>query len=118
MLDIIASTPNAVIVTGDIHASAVADVHRGDAIVASELVGTSISSTFTEEFIDLFESAAQSAGAKMADARHRGYVCCTVTPASLTAEYRFVESTAAATSPISTGSTWVIDAGTPGVRPG
>jgi alkaline phosphatase D len=118
VLDILAATSNAVIVTGDIHASAVADVRRGEEVVAVELVGTSISSSFPEEFVALFESAAQTGGAKMADARHRGYVRCTATPESLTAEYRFVESTATPTSPVSTASTWVIDAGTPGVRQG
>jgi hypothetical protein len=81
-------------------------------------VGTSISSSFPEEFVALFESAAQGGGAKMADARHRGYVRCTATSASLTAEYRFVESTTTPTSPVSTVSTWVIDAGTAGVRQG
>ena len=119
VLDILAGTPNAVIVTGDIHASAVADVRRGDEIVAVELVGTSISSTFPEEFIDLFEAAAQTAGAKMADARHRGYVCVhgdrrRRSPPSTGSSSRRL----APTSPVSTASTWVIDAGTPGVRAG
>jgi alkaline phosphatase D len=118
VLDILGETSNTVIITGDIHASAVGEVRRGDEIVAVELVGTSISSTFPEEFIALFEGAAQTGGAKMADARHRGYVRCTATPASLTAEYRVVESTAVPSSPVSTASTWVIDAGTPGVRAG
>ena len=118
VLDILAGTQNAVIVTGDIHASAVADVRRGDEIVAVELVGTSISSTFPEEFVELFEGAAQTGGAHMADARHRGYVSCTATATSLTAEYRIVESTLTATSPVSTASTWVIDAGSAGVHAG
>ena len=74
------------------------------------------STTFPEEFVAIFESAAQRSGALMADAHHRGYVRCSVTPESLTAEYRNVESTATPDSPVSTGSTWVVDAGTRGVR--
>jgi len=116
VLDVLSGTSNPVIVTGDIHASAVADIRQGDAVVAVELVGTSISSTFPAEFIDLFESAAEASGAKMADAAHRGYVRCTVTPDSFLAEYRVVESALAATSPVSTSSSWMIEAGVPGVR--
>jgi alkaline phosphatase D len=116
VLDILAATANPVVITGDIHASAVADVRRGEDVVAVEFVGTSISSSFPAGFIELFESGARSVGAKMADALHRGYVRCTVTPASFLAEYRVVESVAEATSPVSTASSWLVDAGTPGVR--
>lgn len=115
-LDILAGTANPVIITGDIHASAVADVRRGDDIVAVEFVGTSISSSFPAQFVDLFEAAAETTGARMADAQHRGYVRCTVTPDSFLAEYRVVESVTAPTSPVSTSSSWVVQAGRPGVR--
>jgi alkaline phosphatase D len=116
VLSLVADTENVVIVTGDIHASAVAEIQRGGEVVAVEFVGTSISSSFPVELVDIFEAGARSIGAKMADARHRGYVRCTVTPDSFTAEYRTVESVATATSPVITGSAWVVDAGTPGVR--
>jgi alkaline phosphatase D len=116
VLDVLAETTNPVVITGDIHASAVADLRRGEEVIGAELVGTSISSTFPEEFIDIFEAAAQTAGAKMADARHRGYVRCRVTPESLVADYRVVESTAQPASPVSTASSWIVEAGTPGVR--
>jgi alkaline phosphatase D len=116
MLDLLARTRNPVIITGDIHASAVADVRRGDSVAAVELIGTSISSGFPDALIDFFESAAIANGALMADARHRGYVRCRVTPDLLTADYRVVESAMVPTSPISTTSSFVITAGQPGVR--
>jgi len=116
VLDLLARTRNPVIITGDIHASAVADVKQGDSVVAVEFVGTSISSGFPDAFIDFFESAAATTGVLMADARHRGYVRCRLTPESFISDYRIVESALVDTSPISTASSFVITAGQPGVR--
>jgi phosphodiesterase/alkaline phosphatase D-like protein len=53
----------------------------------------------------------------MVDAHHNGYVLCELTPDTFTARYRVVEGTATETSPVSTLSSWVISAGTPGVSP-
>jgi alkaline phosphatase D len=52
----------------------------------------------------------------MADARHRGYVRCRLTPDSFTSDYRIVESAAVPSSPVSTASSFVITAGQPGVK--
>ena len=117
ILEVLAETANPVIVTGDIHASAIGDVRRGDEVIAVEIVGTSITSLFTEAFADLFEAAAEAAGALMADARHRGYVRCEVTPETFRADFRNVDTIAEPTSPVTTASSWVIEAGTPGVQP-
>jgi alkaline phosphatase D len=116
VLEVLARTRNPVIITGDIHASAVADVRKDDSVVAVEFVGTSVSSSFPATLVSFFESAATASGALMADARHRGYVRCNVTPTSFTADYRVVESTTAPSSPISTASSFVVTAGRPGVR--
>ena len=117
MLDVIAETRNPVIITGDIHASAVGDVRRGDDVVAVELVGPAMSSTFPAQFADLFEAAGDAAGAAMVDAKHNGYVLCEVTPDRFRADYRFVSTTAEPKATVSTASSWQIAAGTPGVRP-
>lgn len=117
LLEVLNVTANPVVITGDIHASAVADFKLGEEIVGSELVGTSVTSQFPEVLIDIFEAAAESSGAKMADARSRGYVLCEVTTDELTAHYRVVESIKTETSPVTTSSSWVIAAGTPGIRP-
>jgi alkaline phosphatase D len=117
MLEVLARSSNPVVITGDIHASAVGDIELDDAIVASELVGTSMTSEFPADLAPFFESAAVAAGAQMADATHRGYVVCDVTPTTFRADYRIVESVLVPQSPISTSSSWQITAGTPGVTP-
>jgi alkaline phosphatase D len=117
MLEVLARTANPVVITGDIHASAVGDIHLDDEVVGVELIGTSISSTFPADLAPFFENAAVEAGALMADATHRGYVVCEVTPETFRADYRVVESTLVESSPVSTSSSWEITAGTPGVRP-
>jgi alkaline phosphatase D len=117
MLDVLATTKNPVIVTGDIHASAVGDVRRGDDIVAVELVGPAMSSTFPAQYAALFEAAGEAAGAAMVDAVHNGYVVCELTADRFRADYRFVSTTAEETATVSTASSWQIAAGTPGVKP-
>ena len=116
VLDVLAQTANPVIITGDIHASAVANVRKEADIVAAELVGTSISSEFPAALADFFESSATTMGALMADARHRGYVRCSLTPTTFTADYRVVDSVESAESPVSTLASFALDAGTRGVR--
>jgi alkaline phosphatase D len=116
VLDVLAKTTNPVIITGDIHASAVGHVRHGGDVIATEFVGTSVSSEFPGGYAELFEIAAESAGALMADAQHRGYVRCVVTPKTFTADYRVVESVATPESPVSTASSFVVDAGTAAAR--
>jgi len=117
MLEVLGRSTNPVVITGDIHASAVGDIRLDDGVVGVELVGTSISSEFPADLAPFFESAAVAAGAQMADATHRGYVVCELTAERLRADYRIVESALVASSPVSTSSSWEITAGTPGVRP-
>lgn len=117
MLEVLGRSSNPVVITGDIHASAVGDLRLDDAIVGTELVGTSLSSEFPIDLAAFFEGAARDAGAHMADAVHRGYTVCEVTPSTFRADYRIVESVLVPSSPISTSSSWQITAGTPGVTP-
>jgi alkaline phosphatase D len=117
MLDVLARASNPVVITGDIHASAIADLHHGGQVIGTELVGTSMTSTIPDALATFFESAAADAGAKMADARHHGYVVCEVTVDTLRADYRVVSTTLEPTSTIATSSSWQIAAGTPGVQP-
>ena len=122
MLDVLAETPNPIVITGDIHASVVADFRRDadddtSPVLGTELVGTSISSEFPADLAPVFEAAAEQGGAVMADAIHRGYVVVECTPERLRADYRVVESVAVPVSPVSTSTSWVVEAGTPGVQP-
>ncbi|MEA3055362.1 MAG: alkaline phosphatase, partial [Actinomycetota bacterium] len=116
MLDVLVRTSNPVVVTGDIHASAVSDVKRGDAVVTSELVGASMTSSLSAGLDVLFEAAAAASGAKFADAHHHGYVMCDVSLDALRADYRIVSTTTEPTATIATSSSWEIAAGAPGIR--
>lgn len=110
---------NPVVVTGDIHASGVGDLvgEVGDQPVGTEFVGTSISSTFTPDLIDLAEAVIGGLPhVRWFDARHRGYVSCEVTPDAFRASYRIVDALQP-DSPVTTARTWVVDAGSPGARP-
>ncbi|MEJ7584381.1 MAG: alkaline phosphatase D family protein [Acidimicrobiales bacterium] len=113
-----ADLANPVVITGDVHASGVGDVSTGEPgapVLATEFVGTSISSTFPPELIDA--AAALIGGlpqVKWFNARERGYVVCDLTPDTFKATYRVVSSIAEPGADISTVTTWRVQAGTPG----
>ena len=117
LLDGIAASgrKNVVVVTGDIHLSAVADLvaTAGAAPVATELVGTSISSGALlpeqlESAINLFPAL------RYINAHQRGWVRNEVTRAGWTAEYRVVSDVKAADSAVRTDATFTIAPTTPG----
>ena len=106
---------NVVVVTGDIHLSAVADLATtpGAAPVATELVGTSISSGALlpeqlESAINLFPAL------KYINAHQRGWVRNEITRDGWTAEYRVVTDVRVAGSPVQTDATFTIAPTTPG----
>lgn len=51
------------------------------------------------------------------EGRHRGYTLCEVTPERWRAGFRIVDTLTDPNSAVRTASSWVVDAGTPGVRP-
>jgi alkaline phosphatase D len=108
---------NAVVITGDIHASGVGDLideAPGAQPVGTELVGTSISSSFTPELADIAEQLIRALPhVRWANTRQRGYVACDVTSSQLVARYRMVESVLQPSSPIATASTWTVLTGHP-----
>ncbi|MGH9260144.1 MAG: alkaline phosphatase D family protein, partial [Acidimicrobiales bacterium] len=114
---------NPVIITGDIHASGVGVVtdDPDDAATPSlvpELVGTSISSVFPEDLVALVDvAAAASPSIRYVEPRQRGYVVCELTPAALRADFRYVSTTVSPQAEVSTGATWVVNAGDPEPRP-
>ena len=108
---------NPVVITGDIHLSAVGtiDVEPGQPR-ATELVGTSISSSFP--LADAVESlVSQLPNVQYINAHQRGYVVCEVTPDELRAQYRLVSTTDAPQADVETASTWVVADGDPTPRP-
>jgi alkaline phosphatase D len=112
---------NGVVVTGDIHASMAADlVPPGDGAdgrpVATELVGTSITSSFP--LADVLDAAVPHQPAiRYADAHSRGYIRCELTPAELAADYRYVSTVDTPDATVRTGASFVVEDGRPGPRP-
>jgi alkaline phosphatase D len=124
MLDLLAERRdgNRVVITGDIHASGAANVWRNfereqTDVIATELVGTSVSSDFGDAYLDIAEQAVRKAPwVQFFDARHRGYVRVEATPEQLRADFRIVGGVDTPESTIATGSSWAVEAGRPGLQ--
>lgn len=98
---------NPVVLTGDYHASFVLDVHTDpmdptSPVVAPELLATSISSVpFAEDF------TANNPQVRYFEARN-GYLVCEITADEITADFRYVDDVADATSPVGSGARFVV----------
>lgn len=116
-------TSNPVILTGDIHSNWVADVKRDfadpdSAVVATEFVGTSISSGGDGQ-----DGAARLEGIQALNPHihhfdsHRGYVTVDVSSDVLRADYRQVPYVTRPGAGVSTSVSYVVEDGVPGTRP-
>ncbi len=107
--------PNVVVLTGDIHLAAVAQLRDGDRAtgtdVGVEFVTTSISSDglVGDELTDVFKAFPDLVDAELA---HRGYTLHTVTRDLWTADYRIVAEVADPDSEVTTFSTYEVAVGT------
>ena len=113
---------NPVVLTGDIHTNWVNDlkVDYADAtspLVGTEFVGTSISSG--GDGSDVRDSTAsllsQNPWVRFFN-NQRGYVRCTITPRTWTADYRVLEYVTHQGSPMSTRASFVVEDGRPGAQ--
>lgn len=125
VLKYFASKPdlNPVVITGDIHSNWVNDLQvnsrdKKSPTVATEFVGTSISSG---------GNGKPNAGtpAMMSEnpfvkywSAERGYVSCEITPKSWTSRYQAVPEIAKPGGPVVTRKTFVVEHGTPGAQEG
>jgi len=116
-------TPNPVVLTGDVHANYVCDVKADfddpdSATVATELVGTSISTG--GDGVDQNPSDAvrlsENPHIKFIN-RNRGYVRNVITPAGWTADYRVVDVVTTPGAPVRTRASFAIEDGVPGAQP-
>jgi phosphodiesterase/alkaline phosphatase D-like protein len=117
-----ATADNLVVLTGDFHSAAVADL-RADPfdlalpVVGTELMASSISSSFFDgdATIEPLVTAALATNKqiKWFDAK-RGYTVCEVTPDRWLATFRVVADQFDESSPVEAGSEWEITAGVPG----
>jgi alkaline phosphatase D len=122
LLSILAKAPpsNPVVITGDIHSNWVSDLHSNfddpaSPIVATEFVGTSISSggDGSDGSVDRLQS--QNPHLKFYNAR-RGYVRVEVTPAAWQSDYRVLPFVSKPGAPIDTRASFVIEDGRRGVQ--
>jgi alkaline phosphatase D len=110
-----AAIPNVVVVTGDIHLAAVAQLRAGDrgtgTPVGVEFVTTAISSAglIGDELTDVLKTFPDLVDAELT---HRGYSLHTVTRQQWTADYRIVTDLASPESTVTTFATYVVAAGT------
>jgi alkaline phosphatase D len=114
--------PNPVVLTGDIHSNwanelRVDDRRPGTPVVASEFVGTSLSSggNGAKEFSGLDKLLAQNQCVRFHN-RQRGYVSCTVTPQDWRSDYRVMDQVVKPGGEIATRVSFVVEAGQPGMQ--
>ncbi|MEQ8841884.1 MAG: alkaline phosphatase D family protein [Acidimicrobiales bacterium] len=115
-----AGVENLVVLGGDIHTSAVADLHVSyhdpdSPMVGTEFVAPSITSLelLLPEFV---EGSRRNEHIHLYETEHRGYLVVDITADDLTTHFRWVDTTQAPTSPIRTASSWRVTAGTTGVE--
>jgi alkaline phosphatase D len=113
---------NPVVITGDIHTNWVGDLkidyrEQSSPIVATELVGTSISTggdgADSSPAVEQYLSEAPQIHFFNAQ---RGYVRCEVTKDALTSDFRVVEKVSVKDLPIKTRATFVVENGLPGAK--
>ncbi len=115
--------PNPVVLTGDIHSNWVNNLRVDDRqhdgpVVATEFVGTSISSGGNG--IDLIRDHDQLLADNPCVQFHnaeRGYVRCSVTPDAWTSEFMVVDDVTRPGGRVFPRATFVVEAGTPGAHP-
>jgi alkaline phosphatase D len=114
---------NPIVLTGDIHSNWVNNLRVDDRqaetpVVATEFVGTSISSggNGVSKPKDRETILAENPCVQFYN-RERGYVRCTMTPESLRADYRAVEDITKPGAPAITRASFVVESGQPGAKP-
>jgi alkaline phosphatase D len=113
---------NPIVITGDIHASYVADLkldfdNPSSAAVGTEFVGTSITSGGDGNDLPGREMRALNPHVKFFNSR-RGYVRATITPSLWTSDYRVLPYVSRPDAPIETRASFVVESGRPGAQPG
>jgi alkaline phosphatase D len=117
-----AAVRNPVVITGDIHSNWANDLHVGDPdtpVVATEYVGTSISSSGDGGQREDYAKAMTSENpfVKFFNGE-RGFVQCEVTPGLWRSEYQVVPVVSKPGAPLITRATFVTESGKPGVQKG
>jgi alkaline phosphatase D len=117
IVDVLAEgVPNPVVITGDIHAAGIAEIKQSfddpaSATVGTELVGTSISSDFPPDLVDVAEQLiAGLPWVRYVNARQRGYSVVDLTADRMQADYRVIADVTDPESSVSTATTYTLEA--------
>lgn len=110
---------NPVVLGGDVHSYLVTDLKvdftETAPVVATEFVGTSISSA-GPPYQTFLRAVAENPHVKFFESRRRGYTRCTVTPERWLTEFQALESVADPRSRIGTLAAFVVESGRPGAQ--
>jgi alkaline phosphatase D len=123
VVEMLQQVSNPIVISGDIHLSAVGVLTEDPedpttAPVATEVAGTSISSNFPPEFLEIVEAAVDNLPhVYYLNARQRGYVVCEVSPGQMRVEFRTVGSVTEPEAEVETDAVWVIADGNPDPQP-
>jgi alkaline phosphatase D len=118
-----AGITNPIVLSGDIHSNWVQNLkldfkNPASPTVATEFVGTSITSDFPAAFIPAIQASLPlNPHTAFFDGQYRGYVRCEVTPSLWRTDFRVVDSIVSDSSPVRTLRSFVVQAGTPGALP-
>lgn len=113
---------NPVVLTGDIHSNWVNDIlvdfdRPDDPVTATEFVGTSITSAGDgSRDTDYAESVQRDNPFVRFFNGQRGYVSCTVTPKTWTADYQVMDYVSKPGAPLITRASFVVEEGRPGAK--
>ena len=114
-------TRNPVVITGDWHSTFVNDLKvdfedPDSPIVATEFVGTSISSNGDAIVYGPYYGpmVPDNPHIRFFDGDRRGYVRCTLTPDTWTTDLRMVSTVSTSDAPVSTFASFVVQDGIPG----
>jgi alkaline phosphatase D len=114
---------NPVVITGDWHSTFVNDLKVDFAdpaspVVATEFVGTSISSNGDAIVYGPYYGpmVPDNPHIRFFDGDRRGYVRCTVTPETWTTDLRMVSTVSRSDAPVETFASFVVEDGTPGAQ--
>ena len=116
------SVKNPIVLTGDYHANWVNNLRLDDRrtntpVVATEFVGTSISSEGNgTRFPRHWQETLSDNPCVRFFNQERGYVRCTVTPESWRSDFRVVEYISRPGAPVKTRASFVVESGQPGVK--
>ena len=114
--------PNPIVLTGDIHSNWVNDLRVDDRktdapVVATEFVGTSMTSGGNESWVNLASKTLvtfRNPGVRFLNGE-RGYVRCNITPEAWTSDYVVCEDVLRPQGKMTTRASFVVEAGQPGV---